>query len=70
VVQRRAVAWTGRPHVDGAGPGVVHGRPGGATPALADSRCSGAVANATTDRNKSLYLIFVGVIFLNILDCF
>jgi hypothetical protein len=35
-----------RPHVNGAGLGVVEGWPGGDAPALADSRCSGAAGAA------------------------
>jgi hypothetical protein len=38
------MAWTGLwPHVDGASPGVVEGRPRGAAHALIGSQCSGAV---------------------------
>jgi hypothetical protein len=51
-VQRVAVwmgpmAWMGPPHVDGASSGVVEGRPGGAAPTLAGSRCGGAAGAAT-----------------------
>jgi hypothetical protein len=49
----RRPGWDSRPgqaqpHVDGASLGVVEGRLGSVTPALACSRCSGAAIAATT----------------------
>jgi hypothetical protein len=34
------------------------------------ARGAGGGAGAACDGNKSLYLVFVGVVFLSILDCF